>query len=134
VRLRQGDINKDIDALLVGIRSVKDRVGENCTWTIADVLLSVIQGTSLFLIDGNDVSVSYVKEINSGKDKQLWVWVFYADSGDAFNKYLDDFKCVANNLGCKSIGLSTSRRGYEKYKDIFEYVISEYRINLDENN
>ena len=127
--MRVGNINDDIDALLNGIRVIMDKKGDCHKWTLADILYSILTGNSLFLINDADIAVAYTKKLSFSDEIQLWIWLAYSESGDAFDKYMDDFKELANKSGCKSIGFSSNREGYRKISH-FEYCESEYRVNL----
>ena len=127
--MRLGNINEDIDILLSGLRAVIKKKGDCHRWDIADILHAILTNNAVFMVDGDDVAVCYTKKLLFADETQLWIWIAYSNDGDAFNKYIDDFKELATKFGCKSIGFSSNRDGYRK-SSLFEYCESEYRVTL----
>ncbi|MGJ0430877.1 hypothetical protein [Methylobacter sp.] len=130
-----GNIKKDYERLKNALEATHKKVKCN-DWEPIDLMNGIYQGNFGFVkstLNDSDIGVFYVQNLPFSTEKQLWIYVAYSVSGEAFELYLDDWKELAKQCGCSSIGWNSSRLGYLrslKRLDNTDIHRIEYRINL----
>lgn len=112
MEFRYGDINndEDFDRLVNACRIVKRKC--RADWEVMDIIDGIHKKSLEFVINGNDIGVFYVKNEYFTNNPQFWIWIAYAEGGNAFERYLDSFELLAKHRNCLSIGWDSNRVGY----------------------
>lgn len=80
-----------------------------------DVYSDIKTGRSaLVLGEDNDFGVAYIWVDPDTSEQFLHIWIAYADSGDAFEKYWESWIELAKTCECTGIRWESNRVGYIK--------------------
>ncbi|MGZ8271452.1 MAG: hypothetical protein ACXWT5_09720 [Methylophilus sp.] len=134
MNLQPGCLKKDLDRLIHALTVVREKTNES--WYPIDVIHQMFAGKTFFMVstlNDVDVAVLTMQQGQYTEDKTLWIWAAHSITGEAFEIYLDDFKVLAAELGCKSISWDSRRLGYTKVLNRIPGAVIErieYRIGL----